>query len=164
MIELSFRYQKNKVIQALRYHFLSRKEFRMLILVVNVFAVLSAVLFYLKKILPLAFLSSSFLWFFLMLTIWFVLPYTVYSRNKTFKEQFTVKFLTDRLMLQVSGAEKLWDYPSFIYFLETAHFFHLYLNEKSFFLIPKDACHDGDQTHQLRLLLREKIGDRSAKK
>lgn len=163
MIELSFSYSKNKVIQALRYHFLSRKEIRILILVVNAFAVLSAVLFYFKKILPLAFLSSSFLWFFLMLTIWFVLPYTVYSRNKTFGERFKIQFLTDRLILQASGAEKIWDYPSFTYFLETAHFFHLYLNEKSFFLIPKEACHDADQTHELRLLLREKMGDQSAK-
>lgn len=163
MIDLSFNYSKNKVIQALRYHFLSRKEIRILIIVVNAFAVLSAILFYFKKILPLAFLSSSFLWFFLMLTIWFVLPFTVYSRNKTFRATFTIRFLADSLLLETSGTEKSWDYRSFTYFLETAHFFHLYLNEKSFFLVPKDACRDSDETHQLRLLLREKIGHRSAK-
>jgi hypothetical protein len=164
MIEISFSYQKNKVIQALRYHFLSRKEIRILVIAVNAFAVISAGLFYWKKILPLAFLSSSFLWFLLMLTIWFLLPLTVYRKNKTFKDSFRIKFLNDGLLIHTSGGSKSWDYASFQYFLETAQFFHLYLDEKSFFLLPKDGLTDSDQTHQIRLLLREKIGERSGKK
>jgi hypothetical protein len=164
MIEISFSYQKNKVIQALRYHFLSRKEIRVLVIAVNAFAVLSAALFYWKKILPLAFLSSSFLWFLLMLTIWFLLPMTVYRKNKTFKDTFRIKFMNEGLLIDTSGGSKSWDYSAFQYFLETAHFFHLYLNEKSFFLLPKDELTDSDHTHEIRLLLREKIGERSGKK
>jgi hypothetical protein len=164
IIELSFNYQKNKVMQALRYHFLSRKEIRFLVVAVNVFAILSAALFYWKKILPLAFLSSSLLWFILMLTIWYILPLTVYTKNKTFKDAFDIRFLEDGLLIANPGGSKSWSYASFQYFMETANFFHLYLNEKSFFLLPKDALSDSDQIHQLRLLLREKMGNRSEKK
>ena len=158
MIELSFTYQKKKVIQALRYHFLSRKEIRILVIALNVFAMISAALFYWKKILPFAFLSSSLLWFMLMITIWFLLPLTVYRKNKTFKDSFRVQFSNDGLLIYTSGDSKFWDYNAFQYFLETTHFFHLYLNEKSFFLIPKDDTQDTDQIHLLRQQLRQRIG------
>lgn len=161
-MELSFSYQKNKVIQALRFHFLSRKEIRLLIIAVNVFAFASAFLFFWKKISPVAFLSSSFLWFILMLTIWFILPLTVFRKNKTFIDQFSIRFGDQGIHITTTGGQKSWPYTAFQYFLETPHFFHLYLNEKSFFLVPKDACNDGED-HTLRLLLREKIGAPSGK-
>ena len=46
---IEFSYNKNQVLQALRYHFLSRREIRFMIILVNIFALASAVLFYLKK-------------------------------------------------------------------------------------------------------------------
>ncbi len=162
MIELSFGYQKNKVMQALRFHFLSRKEIRVLIIAVNLFAFVSAVLFFWKKISPVAFLSSSFLWFILMLTIWFILPLTVLRKNKTFSDQFSIHFGDNDIQITSAGGYKTWPYTDFKYFLETPHFFHLYLNEKSFFLVPKDACNEGED-HTLRLLFREKLGTPSGK-
>ena len=158
MIELTFTYQKSKVIQALRYHFLSRKEIRILVIALNVFAILSAGLFYWKKILPIAFLSSSLLWFILMLTIWYLLPMTVYRKNKTFKDRFKISFEDTRICIESTNGCRYWDYSDFSYFLETVHFFHLYLNEKSFFLFPKDGLNDADQSHLLRQTLRQRIG------
>jgi urea transporter len=76
---IHFSYNKGQVLQALRYHFISRPEIRVMIIVVNAFALLSAALFYFKKITPLAHLVSSTLWFVLMITIWFLLPLTVYK-------------------------------------------------------------------------------------
>lgn len=162
MIEITFTYQKRKVIQALRYHFLSRKELRLLIIAINLFAFVSAFLFYYKKISPIAFLSSSFLWFILMLTIWFILPLTVFRKNKTFKDHFSIRFGDQDIQITTSGGYKSWPYTAFQYFLETPHFFHLYLSERSFFLLPKEACGEGED-HTLRLLLREKIGNLSVK-
>jgi len=70
-MKAEFTYDKGQVLQALRYHFLSRKEIRLMIVLVNVFALASAFLFYFKKILPLAFLVGSFLWFSLMIVFGF---------------------------------------------------------------------------------------------
>src|SRR5215203_7299070 len=89
---IHFAYDKRQVLQALRYHFISRPELRIMIIVVNVFALLSATLFYFKKITPLALLVSSTLWFVLMITIWFLLPLTVYKRAATFQDHFTMNF------------------------------------------------------------------------
>ena len=51
---ISFSYDKKQVIQALRYHFLTRPEIRILLILVNVFAIGSAVLLYFKIIQPIS--------------------------------------------------------------------------------------------------------------
>ncbi|MEO6136660.1 MAG: YcxB family protein, partial [Ginsengibacter sp.] len=65
-----FTYTKPKVIQALRFHFISRREIKIMIILVNVFAILSAVLYYFGKVSPVSFLLSSGLWFILMISFW----------------------------------------------------------------------------------------------
>ncbi|HEY0732388.1 MAG TPA: YcxB family protein, partial [Chitinophagaceae bacterium] len=77
---IQFSYDKKQVLQALRYHFLSRPEIRTMIIIVNVFALISATLFYFKTITPFAFLVGSTVWFILMITFWFLLPGTVYRK------------------------------------------------------------------------------------
>lgn len=157
---ISFRYDRKKVIQALRYHFISKKEIRILIILVNVFALFAAAMFFWKKIAPVAFLLSSFLWFSLMIALWFILPFTVYSRAKTFRDSFSLTFLDTYMHLENPNGSKNWNYNSFKYYIETPEFFHLYIDDRSFFLIPKDAFTDTDATHATRLLLREKIGQK----
>src|SRR5690348_17419120 len=75
-----FTYDKAKVLQALRFHFFSRNEIKIMIIIVNIFAISSAILYFLKKIDPLAFLLSSALWFSLMIAFWIVLPAIIYRR------------------------------------------------------------------------------------
>lgn len=151
-----FDYDKKQVLQALRYHFLSRKEIRLMIILVNVFALLSAVLFYMRKILPFAFLVSSVLWFVLMITFWFLLPGMVYRKAATFRDHFTMKFEDQGFTLGNERGSRSWDWKALSKFLETPHFFHLYFDSKSFFLVPK-AAFSGDQQMEMRRLLREKI-------
>ncbi|HMX81508.1 MAG TPA: YcxB family protein, partial [Ferruginibacter sp.] len=90
-----FTYDKKKVIQALRYHFITRREIRVMMILINVFALLSAALFFFKRISPYAFLISSLLWIMLMLTFWFILPYTVYRRADTFRDRFRALLSAD---------------------------------------------------------------------
>jgi len=100
MISEFFTYDKRKVIQALRYHFISRQEIKIMMIAVNVFAILSASLFFFKKISPLAFLVSSVLWFSLMIIFWFLLPYLVYRRADTFKDRFRAILSDNELGLE----------------------------------------------------------------
>ena len=67
---IHFEYEKKQVMNALRYHFISRPEIKILLVVVNLFTILSAILFYMHKIQPLSFLLFSLLWFILLLTFW----------------------------------------------------------------------------------------------
>jgi len=153
-----FEYDKKQVLQALRYHFLSKKEIRLMIILVNVFALASAVLFYMKKVLPLAFLVGSLLWFFLMITFWFVLPGTVYRRASTFQDHFTMDFTQEDFTLGNERGSRTWNWKALSSFLETPHFFHLYFDSKSFLLVPKNAFASSDEVFELRQLLKRVVG------
>ena len=71
---IQFAYNKKQVLDGLRSHFFGRIEIRVLFIVINVFAILSAVLFYFRKIQALSFLIFSLLWFLLWLTVRRILP------------------------------------------------------------------------------------------
>lgn len=151
-----FGYDKKLVLQALRYHFLNRREIRLMIILVNVFAMASAALFYFRKILPMAFFVSTFLWIVLMLSFWFVLPGLVYRRAATFRDQFTMDFEEKGFSLGNERGGRQWSWKTVSHYLETPHFFHLYFNSTSFFLVPK-AAFKGEQLAEIRDLLRGNI-------
>ncbi|MGV3529691.1 MAG: YcxB family protein [Flavisolibacter sp.] len=154
---IEFSYNKNQVLQALRYHFLSRREIRFMIILVNIFALASAVLFYLKKILPFAFLVGSLLWFVLMISFWFILPGTVYRRSATFQDHFTMNFEEDSFTLGNERGSRSWGWNALKNFIETPHFFHLYFDARSFLLVPKNAFADTGQVYEMRQLLKKKL-------
>ena len=152
-----FSYNKAKVLQALRYHFITRKEIKLLMIMVNIFAIASAALFFFKKISPLAFLTGSVLWFSLMLVVWFILPNIIYRKAATFKDSFTVSLEDQHLFLENERGSRSWPWKAFSGFVESPHFFHLYFDTRSFFLIPKEAFKEEDLAGA-RKILHEKIG------
>jgi hypothetical protein len=150
-------YNKNQVLQALRYLFLSKREIRVMIILVNVFALFYEILFYFKKILPLALLTGSFLWFSMMISFWFVLPWLVYKRAATFKDHLIMRFEEESFSVGTAKGSRSWPWKVLSSFLETPNFFHLYFNSKSFFLVPKDSFSNKDAVYEFRQLLKEKI-------
>jgi len=155
---IQFVYEKPKVLQALRYHFISRPEIRIMIVLVNVFALASALLFYLKKVTPTAFLTSSFLWFTLMISFWFIMPGLVYKRNATFKDHFTMDFEDEGFSLGNERGSRSWPWKALSNFLESPHFFHLYFDSRSFFMVPKDSFKDLEEMQAARKLMKDNIG------
>lgn len=155
---VQFGYDKKQVIQALRYHFLMRWEIKVLLILINVFAITSAILFALKKIQPLSFLIFSFLWFLLMLVIWRILPGSIYRRSLTFQDHFIMHLQDENVVLETAKGSKGWPWKKFSYFVESPYFFHLYFDTRSFFLVPKDAFLSITDLQSARDLLKEKIG------
>lgn len=145
------------MLQALRYHFMTRPEIRIMVILVNVFALFSASLFFFKKVTPFAFLIASFLWFSLMISFWFVLPGIVYRRAATFKDHFTMNFEEEKFSLGNERGGRSWPWQALSSFVESPHFFHLYFDSRSFFLVPKSGCRDKDEIFELRKLLKQKI-------
>lgn len=154
---IHFGYDKKQVIQALRYHFLNRPEIKILLILVNVFAITSAVLFYFNIIQALSFLIFSLLWFVLMLVIWRILPGSIYRRSATFRDHFSMSFEENQVVLQTERGSKGWPWKSFSHFVESPYFFHLYFDSRSFFLVPKDSFQDITEIQLARQLLRSKI-------
>ena len=155
-MQIEFSYEKKQVLQALRYHFLTRPEVKLLLIVINVFAILSAALFFMRMISPYAFLVSSLLWLLLILVFWWILPRTVYKRASTFKDHFVMTFNEQRIFLQTAKGYTEWAWGTINTWLESANFFHLYFDSRSFFLIPKDSLED-EERYYLRDLLKQKI-------
>ena len=156
-MEFAFSYDKRKVIQALRLHFIARREIKLMMILVNVFAIVSALLFYTKKIRPEPFLLGTVIWLMMLIAIWYILPYSIYVKSQTFKEQFTIWINETTLRLENDKGFVTWQWNMFTRFFESPNFFHLYFNEKSFFLIPKEDMTE-DLKHEFRALLSLKLG------
>ena len=152
-----FGYEKGQVIQALRYHFISRQEIRIMLILVNVFALASVTLYALGKITPMAFFMGSALWIVLMISFWFILPFMVYRRAITFKHEFSMDFRDDGFTLAHERGSKSWAWTALKSYLESPHFFHLYFDSRSFLLVPKNGCKDSDEVFELRKLVIEKV-------
>lgn len=154
---IHFGYEKKLVMQALRYHFISRREIKLMIILVNVFAIASIILFFAKLVQPVAFLMGSFLWITLMVSFWFILPMLVYKKAVTFQHEFSMDFEEDSFSLRHEKGGKTWAWSALKNYLETPHFFHLYFDSRSFFLVPKSGCKDSDEVHELRTLIKSKV-------
>jgi hypothetical protein len=154
---IHFGYEKGQVLQALRYHFISRAEIRIMIILVNVFALASLVLYALHKITPWAFMTGSLLWIILMISFWFILPGIVYRRAETFQHEFSMKFEQDGFSLQHERGSRSWQWGALSNFVESPHFFHLYFDARSFFLVPKSGFKDKDEIYEMRQILKQKV-------
>ena len=159
-MEIYFSYEKKLVIQALRYHFITRPEIKMLLILVNIFAIFSAALFYFKKVSPLAFMVSTFLWVGLMIAFWFIMPHAVYRKASTFQDTFKMTFSEYRVRVENERGFTDWNWDKFSTYIESPHFIHLYFDSKSFFLVPKAAVENQQFLDDLRTLLKEKIRSR----
>lgn len=156
-----FTYNKPKVIQALRYHFITRREIKIMIILVNVFAILSAALFFFKRISPFAFSISSILWFSLMIVFWFLLPQMIYRKAPTFQDRLQAILTASEFRIENERGGRSWAWTDFSTWMESPHFFHLYFNSRSFFIIPKEAFAD-DEVYEARKILKEKIVKRQS--
>jgi hypothetical protein len=145
------------VIQGVRYHFVQDRAIKLLVILINVFAIVSAALFYSKKIRPEPFLLGSLLWLVMMVTFWYIMPHSIYKKAATFKDTFTILFTDMQVSLSNDRGTVNWDWQKFSKFFESPHFFHLYFDAKSFFIVPKEGMTE-DMRHELRGLLNKKIG------
>jgi hypothetical protein len=155
-MQLHFSYDRKKVLQALRYHFIWQPEIRILLIMVIVFDIFSAVLYMIGKVRPEPFLLGSLIWLIFIISFWFVLPVSIYKKSVTFQDNFIIDFGSNAVTLQNQKGYKEWEWTDFVKFFESPHFFHLYFSSKSFFLVPKDNM-DDDFRHKLRVILKEKI-------
>ncbi len=153
---ISYGYDQPKVLQALRYHFINKKDIRYILLAVNALAVISGVLYFLKKIEPNVFFLTSLMWIVLMLVFWILMPRIIYSRTKSFKENFITTINQDEVTLQSELGARTWPMQQFTNWFESPHFIHLYVAANSFFIIPKDPFTESQLT-EVRVLFQKNI-------
>ena len=143
-------------MQALRYHFITRKEIKIMVILVNVFAIVAGGFYFFKKISAYAFLGSSLLWFSLMISFWYILPGIIYRKSATFKDRFKVSFEDEEMSIENERGKRSWPWKTFSTVMESQYFFHLYFDSRSFFIIPKEAF-EPEQIIQARKFLKQKV-------
>ena len=148
-------YKKSEVLQALRYHFIKQKEIKSLMILVNIYAIITAVLLFMKKIRPEPFLLGSILWIRLMGFFWFILPNMFYKKTTLFKEDWEFDYNQQEARLLSKLGEASWSWDSVTYYFESPYFFHFYFSPKSFFLVSKLDLPMEDQ-HIIRGILKDK--------
>ena len=153
MLEFRVAYHKSEVLQALRYHFIRKSEVRVMIVLINVFALLSMGLFATGLASPLPFLTGTALWLFLMLAIWTGMPAAVYRRNRTFRDSFIVRLEDSHLFLKREGGSRTWAWREFSHYYETPGFFHLCFGEQGFLLLPKASIPGPEGVSQARRII-----------
>lgn len=159
-MQLSFRYEKSKVLQALRYHFIWQPEIRILLIVVIVFDIISAILYLIEKIRPEPFLLGSLIWIIFLISFWYIIPINIYKKSVTFQHNFIADFDNNVVTLQHDRGIMQWEWSQFTKFIESPNFFHVYFSQKSFFLFPKDNMTD-EFRQELRALFHQKIGNKA---
>lgn len=154
---IQFGYNKRQVLDGLRSHFFGRPEIRILVILINVFAIVSAILFGFKRIQALPFLIFSVLWFLLWISIRRLLPLSIYKKSATFQDTFILTVEDRGLLLETQKGTQLWRWEDFSGFKETLYFFHVYFDARSFFMIPKDSFKDITEIQAARQLLKDRI-------
>jgi hypothetical protein len=92
----------------------------------------------------------------LMASFWYFLPNNIYNKAETFKDKFIISFNDVAVVLENERGEMIWHWNRFSKYFESPHFFHLYFDAKSFFIVPKDNMSE-EFIHELRGLLKLKI-------
>lgn len=152
-MRFSFSYNKKKVLQALRYHFIAQKEIRLLFIIILLFDLATAVLYFTHKIRPEPFLLGAVIWFFFLISFWFLMPGAVYHRSQTFRESFTIYFQPTYIALENTNGRVEWEWNRFANYFESPYFFHLYFSAKAFFIVPKDNISREEQSEIRSLLI-----------
>ena len=151
----SVHYKKAQVLQALRYHFMKQSEIKTLMIVVNVYAIATGVLLFLKKIRPELFLLGSILWIILLLLFWYAMPALFYKKADLFKQDWTFSFNEAHANLYSNLGSAEWTWNELTHYFESPYFFHFYFGPKTFFLIPKENI-PFEVQQELKALLKHK--------
>ena len=91
-----------------------------------------------------------------MILFWFLLPRIIYRKSPSFKAKYRINIDDNALTVESGRGSKSFNWQDFFSWMESPHFFHVYFNATSFFLIPKEAF-DGDFEHDARNYFKEKI-------
>lgn len=84
------------------------------------------------------------------------MPALIYKRSVTFKDKFKATFGNEGFIIENERGSRKWPWQQIISFMESPHFFHVYFDARSFFIVPKDAF-AGDDVHEARKILAANI-------
>lgn len=156
-MHIQFRYNREDVINALRFHFMQRGEIKVFR---NTFAILllATIAGYVFRLVNVSALVGIIAMVLLICCVfWFMLPISIYNKSLTFKENIRLGYNEEGLMIGTAMGERPQSWNSFSQIVETPTFFFLYRDKKSFFLVPVDAFETDEAIGSFRSLLKARF-------
>lgn len=140
-MHLEFSYNKEEVLNALRYHFMQRGEIKVFrnTLFILLVAALVGCAFKLVTVSTLIGIAAMVL--LIGLVFWYLLPMSIYNKAATFKDDIRLNYSEDGIMISTRTSEhqRQISWTNFTQIVEAKNFFFLYRDKKTFFLIPTSA-------------------------
>ncbi|HEU4553341.1 MAG TPA: YcxB family protein [Chitinophaga sp.] len=158
-MHVEFSYNKEDVLNALRYHFMQRGEVKVYrtTLAILLLVTLLGYLFHLvnfSALIGIVAMVAIIVWAF-----WYLLPLSTYNKAATFKDEIKLLYSEEGLFISTRSSEHqrqlYWNH--FTRLVETRKFFFLYRDKKSFLLIPTSAFENDAARKRFSTLVRGKI-------
>jgi hypothetical protein len=158
-MHLEFSYNKEEVLNALRYHFMQRGEvkvFRNTLFILLAFTLAG----YAFKVVTIgALIGIAAMITLIIIAFWFLLPVSIYNKAATFKDDIHLKYSEEGITISTrnSDHQRLLSWGTFTKFVEAKNFFFLYRGKKNFFLVPTSAFKTADAQKEFSQLANKKI-------
>ncbi|QHS61329.1 YcxB family protein [Chitinophaga agri] len=158
-MHLEFSYNKEEVLNALRYHFLQLGEikvFRNTLFILLAFTMAG----FAFDIVTIGALIGIVGMIILIVTVfWFLLPVSIYNKAATFKDDIHLKYSEEGITIstRTSEQQRLLSWSTFTKVVEAKNFFFLYRGKKNFFLVPTSAFKSQDAHQEFSRLAKDKI-------
>jgi len=158
-MHLEFSYNKEDVLNALRYHFMQRGEikvFRNTLLILMLFA-LAGYTFQIVTIGALIGIGAMIL--LIALVFWYLLPVSIYNKAATFKDDIHLNYSEEGIVISTRTSEfqRELSWSNFTQVIEAKKFFFLYRGKKNFFLVPTSAFKSEAAQKEFGKLAKDKI-------
>ena len=158
-MHLEFSYNKEDVLNALRYHFMQQGEtkvFRNTLFILLAFAIAG----YTFRVVTVgALMGIAAMILLIALVFWYLLPVSIYNKAATFKDDIHLRYSDEGIIISTRTSEhqRELSWSNFTKVIEAKNFFFLYRGKKNFFLVPTSAFETEAAQKEFGRLAKNKI-------
>ncbi|ACU57870.1 YcxB-like protein [Chitinophaga sp. YR627] len=158
-MHLEFNYNKEEVLNALRYHFLQLGEIKVFRNTLFILLAFTLAGFAFKIVTIGALIGIVSMVVLIIMVFWFLLPVSIYNKAATFKDDIHLKYSEEGITISTRNSEqqRLLSWSTFTRVVEAKNFFFLYRGKKNFFLVPTSAFKSADAHEEFSRLANDHI-------
>ncbi|SHM61068.1 YcxB-like protein [Chitinophaga sp. CF418] len=156
---LEFSYNKEEVLNALRYHFMQRGEIKVFRNTLFILLAFTMAGYAFKIVTTGALIGIAAMVLLIIAVFWFLLPVSIYNKAATFKDNIHLKYSEEGITISTRNSEhqRLLSWSTFTKVVEAKNFFFLYRGKKNFFLVPTSAFKSEDAQKEFSRLANNNI-------
>lgn len=158
-MHLEFSYNRDEVLNALRYHFLQRGEIKVFRNTLFLLLAFTLAGFAYRIVTVGALVGIASMSVVIVLVFWYMLPVSIYNKAATFKDDIHLNYSEEGIVISTrnSDVQKQLSWKGFTQVVRAKNFFFLYRGKKNFFLVPTSAFKSEEAEEEFEKLANDKI-------